>query len=253
MRIILTTLLLFTLYKLNGQTIDKTFYDESWSLKVKQIDDFVDRFNNELNYIDKGVIVKNQLSPDARRKLITALIDKDKVKDMEIVDKLLSTIDSTGYLIEIGATEIKSILTLSSLYKGKAFDFDFHLEIEKLDDGAMKWVIVDSNAENYPWEGIEQNPKKFINPSNHNLRFSSLNKFINDGNDIQGIFNQEFKLDNFSILIHEIIQGNLIVNRIQDLEYRIKLLDQFELQVDYVESNSKISGWLISNISYSKN
>lgn len=231
-----------------SQGLENSFYDETWSLKVKQIDDFVDRFNNELNFISNGNIIKNKLPPETRIKLLSSLIYSENVKNPELVNEFVNLVDTEVYYLKFGDDDIKCILSVASLFNEKEFNFDFHLKIEKLIDGSMKWVIVDVNSDSYPWNNIAQNPKKFINPSNHNLKFSNLFRIINGDNDIQGIFEEDFELDNLSIIIHEIMSGNMTIKSISDVNYSFRILDKYNILVSYFDTPGKQSGWLISNI-----
>lgn len=231
-----------------SQALENSFYDETWSLKVKQIDDFVDRFNNELNFISNGKIIKNKLPSDTRIKLLSSLIYSENVKNPELVNEFVNMIDTEGFYLKFGDDDIKCILSVASLFNENPFNFDFHLKIEKLDDGAMKWVIVDVNSTSYPWNTIAKNPQKFINPSNHNLRFSNLFRIINGDNDIQGILEEDFELDNLSIIIHQIISGNMAVKSIIDVNYSFDILQKYNALVSYFDTPGKQSGWLISNI-----
>lgn len=243
-------LILIQLSSVDGysQALENTFYDETWSLKVKQIDDFVDRFNNELNFISNGNIIKNKLPPETRSKLLSSLIYSENVKNTELVNEFVNLVDAEGYYLKFGDDDIKCILSVASLFNEKQFNFDFHLKIEKLNDGSMKWVIVDVNSTSYPWNSIAQNPQKFINPSNHNLRFSNLFRIINGENDIQGVFEESFELDNLSIIIHEIMRGNMAIKSITDVNYSFSILEKYKVLVSYFDTSGKQSGWLISNI-----
>jgi hypothetical protein len=231
-----------------GQGFDNAFYDEVWSVKVKQIDDFVDRFNNELNFLKNGSLVKNKFSSDTRPKLLTSLINYDKIKNQSLIDAFIKSVDENNYFLQLGKDDIQCILNVEAIYKGKRFNLDLILRIEVIENGAMKWVITDAKTQAYPWKSIATNPSKFINPSNHNLRFSNLFKFINEGNDIQGMFADDFTLDNFSIIVHEIIEGNLQIKEIRDINYRIHIQTDIKFLVSYFDVPSKPSGWLISEI-----
>lgn len=246
-------MLLICSFIAEAQSIENSFLDENWALKVKQLDDFVDRFNNKLNYTQSRTIVKNELAPDQRKAVLASLFNPSLVSGQELVSEFIKKVDSLGYQIIFGQTNIISRLGVTSIYKEKPFNFELQMIIESEPDGSMKWVIVDTFSPKYPWSTIEPNPNKFINPSNHNLRFSSLSKLINDGNDIQGIFTKDFKLDDFSILVHEILEGNLEIKGIKDLTYQLYILDEYQLIVKYLEGGNKISGWLISEINYLNN
>ncbi len=234
---------------LHAQSLENTFYDENWAVRVKQIDDFVDRFNNELNFIKNGVIVKNKLAQENRSGIILSLFNSSKEIDQKLIENFVSLVLDKDYYIKLGLTDITCVLTTKSVYKNENISIDFYLKIETLSDGSMKWVIYNAIPSKYPWQKIEFNPNKFINPSNHNLRFSSLGKFINESNDIKGIFSDKFVVDEFSILVHEIIQGNLIIGDIKDLKYNINVLDQYKVSIDYIDNVEKKSGWLITELS----
>jgi hypothetical protein len=245
----LSFILLFaSCVSLHAQSLQNTFYDGDWAVRVKQLDDFVDRFNNELNYINGGVVVKNKLSEESRKNVILSLFNSSKSFDLEMKERFASLVLDNDYYIKLGQTDMNCILTAKSVYKNENLVVDFSLQIERLSDGSMKWVIYDAKPSKHPWKKIEFNPNKFINPSNHNLRFSSLGKFINEGNDIKGIFSDEFVVDEFSILVHEIIQGNLIIGGVKNLKYNFNILDQYNISIDYIDSSGKNSGWLISEL-----
>lgn len=231
-----------------GQGIDNTFYDEVWSVKVKQIDDFMDRFNNEINFLKNGSRVKNKFSPDTRPKLLSSLINYEKIKDQALIDSFIQHIDKENHYLKLGLGDIRCMLNVEAQFKQKKFDLLLELRIYVLSNGSMKWIISDANANSYPWNKIAQNPNNFINPSNHNLRFSNLFKFINEGNDIKGIFSDNFQLDNFSIMVHEFMEGNLQIKEIKDINYKIYINEEIRFMVSYFDKPSKPSGWLISEI-----
>ncbi|GHB29414.1 hypothetical protein [Mongoliitalea lutea] len=235
-------------YQSFGQGLSNTFYDEVWSVKVKQIDDFVDRFNNEINFLKNGSLVKNKFSPETRPKLLSSLVNYDKVKDQLLVEDFIQWIYKEEFFLQLGKDNIQCELNVDAFYKQKKFNLDLILKIEVLENGAMKWVISDAKSTSFPWKTIEQNPSKFINPSNHNLRFSNLFKLINEGNDIQGMFANDFELNNFSIIVHEIIEGNLEIKEIKKIDYRISIDEKFKFLVSYFDVPSTPSGWLISEI-----
>jgi hypothetical protein len=248
MKLITTVFLIIVSFTVTGQTIPNTFNDESWAVKVKQIDDFVDRFNNELNYIQNGVVVKNKLSSESRKKVLLSLFDAQKQHDRALVEEFVNYVVGFDYYIKFGLTEIESIVNVFSTYKNQKFDLDLFLKMESLPDGSSKWVIFNSSSSKYPWKEMASNPQKFINPSNHNLRFSGLGKYLNGGNDIKELFSDTFTLDEFSVFVHEIAQGNLVIGDIRNVRYSINIMDKYRLYVNYTDSDSKNSGWLITEI-----
>ncbi len=255
-RIALIFFLLFQFLKPSsspGQAINRVT-DEKYFFEVKQIEDFIDRFNfspqsSFINYYTKKY-------PNAklnRMDLIKTLFYREgiKKKSLDTLKRFLALVANPKQPSYLSFYEKNwyANLDCTFLLKGKPVDVKLVLEIQVDDERtkACRWVICGMKSERLTFpESFDST--KFISPSSHGTDFLALDKILADKKNIVSYFYSNFKPSNLTLLMDALQNESLKFIQVNSVSYYFFQIKDWLIEVNYKYNKSNYSGWLISRL-----
>lgn len=224
-----------------------TFQDANWNFKVKQIDDFINRFNNQISYQQNKQSLSFQLREEEYRRLLQNMLEGpegemadqfiSKVIEFNQSDKL-SFLDSGWY----AETEIQVG------YEGMTLFVPMVLSIVKDSSVGHKWAISAIGLPKTKIWTLGFNEEKFINPANHSLRFSDFEYLIDGEGDFTNLLSSDLEIDQRSIFLFFAASGKFDSITTTGIRYHFLQFPNYVFVVDNFDRESPKSGWLISEI-----
>ena len=223
-------------------------------LQVKQLDEFVKRFNYEQDFSGKKITAqfKNQFPRD---KYISLLFNNQDKRILQESAEYFTTIEQFIKDITIGkglyiakhSTQIYAVAKCKLIYKGKSVKATLILNREVTTNYA-KWVIrkVDAEFLNLP------NKKDVINslaPNSHETDFISLKKAMDKKVNLSSLSPKDFKYNQLSTFLYLISKGELKFQYVEKIKYLILDIPNWVITVQEYKRDSDNSGWLINNVS----
>ncbi len=236
-----------------GQSINGAT-DEKYYFEVKQIEDFIDRFNfspqsSFIKYYSKNY-------PNAklnRTDLIKTLFYREgmKKKSLDTLKNFLALVTNAkqpSYL-SFYAKNWYANLDCAFLLNGKPVNIKLVLEIQIDDEKtkACRWVICGMKSERLTFpEKIDST--KFISPSSHGTDFLALDKILVDKKNIVSYFYSNFKPSNLTLFMDALQNESLKFIQVNSVSYYFFQINDWIIEVNYKYSKSNYSGWLISRL-----
>jgi hypothetical protein len=240
--------LLFFSVVLRAQTI-KDFRESNFAFKVKQIDEFIDRFNHS-----PYTLAVRQHSGLTHRENLLTLFDQEKEHwDHRLIERFVGEMLDfpEGKILDFYDPDWYVELKCSFLYRGSPQNFTLILQNQLGPNrGGSKWVIV---AVLEPVEEIfcEDIPEAksnahYLHPMSHVTNFAGLERAFKDKENLQNFFDPWNQGMDFLAFKHGLLNGTLEFQYNRSITYHFLQLDNWIFTVDYFQRENPNSGWLIS-------
>ncbi len=225
-------------------------HEENFAYKVKQIDEFLERFNNESTLIKDYISDRYGYPEVSREELLISLFDlKNPHLQKEEVERFIKVVNDSlnpvtlNFFDEDWYARVKC----SVVYEEKVRDLILLLQIQKEDNGASKWVVNNVYADflNTP-EG--NNPNAFLNPVSHATDFMGLNRAFEDPENLKAYLSSAFRDDQLSKFAMEMQNNNISFRQVEHLSYHFFQVEGWIFSVENFRRQEKNSGWLISRL-----
>lgn len=234
-----------------------TFIDETeLQFKVKQIDEFMQRFNYDITYDGKKPIVQKDSikHKENRVKNMFTLFNLDKYMDKNKKPKKLAA-DLIEYAIQhnsrLNYTDSNWTANVKcwGTYLGQKRIINLYLNVERIKDVEYKWVISKVDGKMFDVLKDTIDSKIFISPAEHGIGFISLPTIIGTNPYlICSLDYKEHKNDNLSIFNYLIASKTLKLTSIEKVSYHYTL-GKYSFDVERIEKEKSYNkGWLINNI-----
>ncbi len=248
-RIFCTGLFLLFAGNLIGQIIP--FDEEVFAYRVKQIDEFMERFNDTDETLIKKYIKERYQADITREELIINLFDLSR-RDwkQEVVIRFLEDVVQASpppYLSFYDA-DWYALLVCEGLYHGKRVTFDLTLGVNYEEETqAASWMVKGFYADFLDMPG-EAPTGVALNPSSHGTDFIELihifaspEKFMADSPPVS----QPAAL---SYLMKEVAQKNFQFKHVIHITYHFLQLTNWIMKVEEFSKRDTNAGWLISEL-----
>ena len=263
MKCITFLILLHLITLCSGQTVF-TFKDSLDTrkilLEVKQIDQFIKRFNYEENIFNgeektKAEILKEKENIIAyqtgRKKILltlfnlkdTSLFNSDAIDFINFVGDDTNHISISYYDADWYATVI---CTMS--YKGKNQNITLTLKNEGNNKRGFKWIIAGANAIFINIGASIKDTTKFISPMNHELGFMDLYNVFSDSKNILDYTAEKYFPDNLSVFLFLVKSGEIKYVQVNSIKYHFLQVKNWSFTVEYFNRPDNNAGWLISSM-----
>lgn len=252
MKYIILLVLLFKISNAFPQTEGNALLKEQLYYQVKQLDEFINRFNYKIDVYGKPIQEGHRFT---RAEYIFSIFDSNYLKQLD--SKSINNIkEFVRYVTENQSpTFLKLDENLYALaqcqvnYKGKNLPATILLKIELAPNGAAKWVLADAKA-----DFLQLPPRKnissiYIPPNSHETNFISMRKELEKNQQVLDYATKAFEPDILSIFLFEIYNKNLKINVIDKITYHFFQIEGYVFSVDFFNRPEKNSGWLVSNLS----
>lgn len=235
-----------------GQTINSAYNERIFTAKVKQFNEFIDRFNY-VTTIEGEKIDAYFRSKVTREDYIKSLFNAEdkRLNDENYNDLISEFIDAVikdSLTIYKYSDQITAEAKSSVNRNNKECELSIFLQQEIIDHQFVKWVITDIKAEFYNFHKSDSVYQKFIQPTSNETNFINLKRILSDKEDLSIYAYSEFKVDQLSLFFYELYHGIIKYNHVNEIVYHIKDIPGWYIQVKEFNRNTENSGWLISDL-----
>ena len=251
LRIIGTFVFILSVELTYGQSIS-FLSDENFAFKVKQIDEFIERFNSaETAQIQQYVREHHALDSLSRTSLVLSLFNQeDTTWDQQNIRMFVSDVLRPSSPATINFYDQGWYVELNCMgrYKGKdePFTLVLSLEVMKRSRGA-KWVIESVSAD-FLGIGRSQDYRRALNPASYGNNFVDLSEALQDTSNIRNYLNLRRQHSQLLVFLNELHQKNLIFKQINQITYHFLQIDDWIFKVRDFNRDTPNSGWLISEL-----
>lgn len=226
--------------------------EENFVYQVKQVDEFIDRFNNsDFTLIKQYLKDKYNIEEVSRSELIKSLFNHADTswKKEEIVQFLADVTENVPppYL-DFYDDNWYAELDCMGIYKGKTENFTLILKIETIEaTGGSKWVIESVSADflNLP---ESKDYRRALNPASYGTDFLGLIDALADTANYQNYISSKAQPSQLLLFFNELYEKNLTFKQVNDITYHFLQIDNWIFQVRDFKRDTKNSGWLISSL-----
>ncbi|RMG75744.1 MAG: hypothetical protein D6722_00455 [Bacteroidetes bacterium] len=235
-----------------GQHISLT-EEQNYLLEVKQVDEFIDRFN-----FDRNTLVIRYLSEHfpaqvlSRQDLVLSLFNHgqhhwDTVMVRAFV-KQVTQPDDPVYL-SFYDEDWYAELACDVMYRDAPRKATLIMQVQQDKQGGASWVVraVKANfLDELPDSGSED--QVVLNPMSHGTDFMGLRRVLSDPDNLRNIVFSEFAPESMSLFMHELRNGNLVFRQVNDISYHFLQVPGWRFTLRRYLRNSHNSGWLIDEL-----
>jgi hypothetical protein len=223
---------------------DKSRLSDNFKHNVKNIDDFIDRFNNV-----KKISLRDSLNDTTHSSILVSLFD---LQDQNLIQNK----DSKDFVKFISSKKIYKLNYYDSLwyaiarcqyeYKGNDVIIDIYLKIEMDTNGGVKWVIQDFKSDFLKSQFNNQN--EYINPVDNDLNFVKLGNLLSKGMISKNLIIKDAKYNNYNLYSYLISEKQLKFKYVMSTSYLFMQIPEWVFVLSYKERNDKNSGLLITYV-----
>lgn len=249
------------------------FSDEIFIYSVKQIDEFIDRFDKRkktflLQYL-------KQKYPDAgaeslsRNVFVRQLFNYETSSwDSLLINRFTQKVTDTvlPYYLSFYDNDWYAYVKCRVWYKKLPKNLELILKVERAQNGGSKWVIVSAKADflNYmpKYDSsrlrlpvyIANTPDSitesefFLDPMAHSTQFMSLDEPFKNSEQFKNYLYRGALSPQVNLLTQELKRKNLVFRNVSKVSYHFLQIPGWLFIVEYFNRASKNSGWLISNL-----
>jgi len=243
---------------------------ETFALHVKQVDEFMDRFNFRNNTLLLRYARQNY--PDLvldRKVVLKSLFNKFITWQPEEVNSFIADVSDSlrPQFVKFHNKEWYAYINCTVMYEGKKRYLDLVLKVERTKNGASKWVIVSAMAPflNYTpkydstrmfipkYHGVDLRDStyekiKFLHPMSHGIDFMNLDEVFTGTEDFKQYLWTGDLSEEVTTLLEKLKTPGLKYVQVNKVSYHFLQLRDWIMVIEYFNRGSNNSGWLISNI-----
>jgi hypothetical protein len=239
-----------------GILFDGVFDEEQLKMRVKQLDEFISRFNYEKDI--EGKLITNREDTAMRKRYIINLFDRDLLENandslaQEYLDFIRTVINPhKPVFLHFTDRNWQAEAVCRATFNGKPIQISVFLQTDAISKNEYKWAIVSAEGDIFDLKPKRQNPGIRISPVDNELGFMNLSD-ISSGEDCKNILNYSvsgYSVDNLTAFNTLIYNGFLKINYVQKIIYHFWQVPGYVFTVEHFERNSYNAGWLISKLS----
>ncbi len=219
--------------------------------QVKQLDQFIARFNSNENA--EGIkISAARASKDDREKILASLFDLEMLNKGDFEARAVRFID------EVAGSKIQNLsfydnnffatINCNVLYKNKKEQLSLTLVVEGNPSNGSQWVIKGAQANFLEDTKQEKRTGNIIPPTNHEVEFIALLDIFNEKRDLDNYISGNKASNQLDQLNGILKSGDLKMLSTSTPTYHFLQIPGWLFTVDYFNRRSKNSGLLISNL-----
>jgi hypothetical protein len=227
---------------------------------IKQFSEFVDRFNQDFYEVpdmdpDRSLVLDRKQSiillfnrNDPRFNLYSPQFSSEYI---EMVLHFSEDIVEQQEYLSKHSDRIKAFATVRVVNKGKPDSVRIMLVQEVKDTNLVKWVISGVEADFLHIPERDTTQVRFLSPVSHELGFMDLKKAFNEPGQVVNYTQKNFTYDPLSVFLKGISEREIVFDQITKVEYEIVFESGYRITLAEVQSNEKLPGWCILNVSLS--
>lgn len=220
-------------------------------IQVKNIHDFIGRFNFELD--PSGEPLSNEFKSKYNRgQLLETLFNKGdtmrKLNQLEL--QFINDVMSSNKKM-LKDTNLFTKLSCLFEYDKDTLPIDLLLQYTYDGDNAYRWAIVKVNSKRLNLFG-STNISEYIPPNNDEIGFSRLEQALKGNMSPISLAPNHYKYDQLSTYLFLLEEGLLVFRESTDMKYIYKGIDGWEIHLKDFNRPGYNSGWLISDLIQTK-
>jgi hypothetical protein len=227
--------------------------------EVKEIDEFIERFNDDPNSFIRGVYKAHHAKFNIdRQRLIGSLFNYENMsRDSVLINQFIAyvTKKKKPVYLDFYGDNWYAELACRFRYHSSSMVIPVIMKIEMTQNKGSKWMIVAVGASGLKSKTVltEMAPSKiktkFIPPTSHGTNFVSLKRAFEDKENLSGYF-ESGHLKSASMLefYNAVLSGEIEFMDVSKIKYHFLLADKWIFTVEYFSREALNSGWLISHI-----
>ena len=245
--IILTAILCLSIGARSQIVVTYSLYERNLYLaEVKQVDEFVERFNN-----DKFHISIDTTKAEYKENNLLALFNLENFKDAS--DSLLA--ETTMFIRTVTDSSVKlhyedtlwfAKAPCYGKFKNKSVNFTLWLNVEHRSADMYKWVVAKAEGDIFKLPPSYTSDRIMISPGEHETNFMSLKLITTQKQDYITNYKQKnFDLDETSVFYSLVYYEMLSIDYVKDLEFWFFQVPGYVFRIKYFNRETHNSGWLI--------
>lgn len=252
-------ILMFTLSNACRAQFATTYIDEmELQFKVKQIDEFMQRFSYDVNYKgEKPIVTKDSIkNKEDRVKNMMTLFNLDKYMDKnkkptKLASEFIEYVLQKKCKLNYSDSTWTAIAKCWAIYQGQKRAIYLHLNVERIKGVEYKWVISEVTGKLFENETPQRDSTLFISPAEHGIGFISLPTLISSNQQaVNSLSCKLHKNDNISVFNFLIASKALKLTSVEKVSYHYDL-GEYSFDVERIEKEKSYNkGWLINNIKH---
>lgn len=216
---------------------------ENYKFRVKQISEFMERFNGKLSIVEKS-------DANWRKKNLILLFDRDTyMKNPKGAELLVSKIIADSLTINYNDTTWLAEAECNATLNGKDTKITLYLAVERIKGDMYKWVIKGANGNLLQLKPDKVNGGLKISPVDNELNFMQLSHITSvEARNIINYKSNDTKIDPLQVFYTLVYEKKLTIKNVQRLKYHFNLKN-LSFIVTFFERDNMNAGWLISDYS----
>ena len=235
-------------------SFDAGFDENQIKMRVKQLDEFISRFNYESDI--HGNQIEDKQDQVIRKKYVYSLFNSELFDNMtdtlpELYDEFVSIVTDDFQPAYINFTDSNWMAQAEckAIFNGEQIDITVFLQIEHIKGYEYKWVIIGVKDSIFSLNPKRQNPGLIISPTDNELRFMSLPDLSSvNQQDITNYSSKDYLVDKLTVFNTLVYTGQLNIKYIEKVNYVFFQIPGYVFEVKHFVRSSYNSGWLISKI-----
>ena len=231
------------------------FDEQKLQMRVKQLNQFFDRFNYERDIENKAITGnKNRLE---RQHYIANLFNKEMVMNapdsvfqiyMQFIETATDSLNPV--YLHFADTNWVAQADCKVMLKGKPAKITLFLKTKQIAGDRYKWFVSDVAGDILNLQPEKQGDDIMISPVDNELNFMSLSSEMTNlhRKSIVNYMNDGYKVDKISVFNSLIYYDLLKIEYVEQLVYHFNQVRGFIFSVTHFERQSDNVGWLISNV-----
>lgn len=253
--IIILFFLIMGILPSKAQHLPAVIDETNLQLKVKQIDEFMRRFNYDETY--EGILPAEPGNKEERlRNMLTVFRIKNFTEQGQLnrtIHEFCNYVIEHNYRLEYEKSDWSAEVTCRAKMNGKPQTVSLELKTEKIRDVLYKWVLTDVSADFLGAKSNESKDSLFISPAEHGISFITLPRIINlSVTDVDTVFKKDWHPDNLSVFNYLISNKILVLSSVEKVSYHFRVGGYKFLVERFEGENTPNQGWLISYVEKQK-
>lgn len=223
---------------------------EVYRAKIKQFDDFANRFN--------GTSTDTSDISDRRLTLLSLFNHEDPrfIEDSQDyspeyvkgVKEFIETVLKDSLTIDKNSENIHAKAETHGMLDGKAVTFHILLKQEQVGKDMLKWVILDVEAAFLEVLESDTTMMRFLPPTSGELDFKELLRAMKDEGHQHEYAHRDYRYDGLSVYFYLLNSGHLQLESVQEVQYLVYDIPGWCMVLKDFNRNSKNAGWLIHDL-----
>jgi hypothetical protein len=239
---------------------ENRLYERHFLLEVKQIDEFIERFNDEpssflrrhIHHYYPNVNVTRSLLLPALFDTATAAV---REPDLEAFVKQVTNRKHPNYLnFERRGWYAEAVCAVR--YRHREINLSVLMEVRPMPGPSTEWVIFAARCPElrpYPGKLVLPEPtdsSRFFSPMCHATNFMCLADVFDEPGDIRDFLAPSFRGDEQTCaFLHAVLNKDITYLGVRTVRYHFQQVKGWEFTVEDIERrNSYLSGWLICSL-----